>query len=101
MTIYRMAVLSFYFLHLVFSKIIPYLLGMFWIRGDRYEVEIFAAWRNVSDRSGIDSKCSNFDNILKQLDAGKPLLIWTTVELKPTDAGITWKGPNGAAGRDV
>lgn len=37
----------------------------------------------------------SFDEILKRVDAGKPVMVWTTAEFQPTQTMFTWKGPQG------
>ena len=38
---------------------------------------------------------SSFQDILSQLDAGTPVLVWNTTSLRPTDQWVSWAGPNG------
>lgn len=37
----------------------------------------------------------SFQDLIRQVDAGTPVLVWTTTSLRPTDQWVTWTGPNG------
>ncbi|WP_018132228.1 C39 family peptidase [Effusibacillus pohliae] len=36
-----------------------------------------------------------FDEILGRVAAGKPVIVWTTVDFQPTSGWVKWQGPNG------
>ncbi len=37
----------------------------------------------------------SFQDLIGQVDAGTPVLVWTTTSLRPTDQWVTWTGPDG------
>ncbi len=37
----------------------------------------------------------SFQDLIKQVDAGTPVLVWNTTTLQPTNRWVTWTGPNG------
>lgn len=37
----------------------------------------------------------SFQDLIKQVDAGTPVLVWNTITLRPTNRWVTWTGPNG------
>lgn len=37
-----------------------------------------------------------FEDVEAAIAAGHPVVVWTTVEFKPSTAWVTWKGPNGS-----
>ena len=38
---------------------------------------------------------TSFQDVLRQVDDGMPVLMWATTTLRPTDQWVRWEGPNG------
>lgn len=38
---------------------------------------------------------SSFSDVVRQVDSGTPVLLWSTTTSRPTDQWVTWNGPHG------
>jgi uncharacterized protein YvpB len=60
-----------------------------------YHGPVYRLLNTILPGQAVDLTGSSFDDILRYIASGKPVVAWTTVTFSPTSSWVTWQGPNG------